>query len=184
MMAMAQPAQAQRAGDKIAGRYICVFNKNMVSRSNTRPKPGARFRPTAAQVKHVYTVALRGFAANMSPQPSSGCKATNPSIDYCEQDQVFTTVQLKISAPAKPGGGVQPAQETPWGIARVSGGGAGSFATAWVIDTGIDFTHPDLNVDPLAAGTSLARHFDAGRPEWSRHSRRRHHCALMTTRSA
>ena len=46
MMAMAQPAQAQRAGDKIAGRYICVFNKNMVSRSNT---PGEAKRAVQSQ---------------------------------------------------------------------------------------------------------------------------------------
>lgn len=43
---------------------------------------------------------------------------------------------------------LQSTQSTPWGIARV--GGAPNYlgsSTAWVIDTGIDFTHPDLNVD-------------------------------------
>jgi len=74
-------------------------------------------------------------------------KANNSNIAYCEQDQVMTTIQYR--AMGKPGGGgtVQPPQETPWGIARVNGGGAGSFKTAWIIDTGLDFGHPDLNTD-------------------------------------
>lgn len=54
-----------------------------------------------------------------------------------------------IQALAKPGGGgtTQPAQITPPGITRVNGGLPGALGTAWVIDTGIDLDHPDLNVD-------------------------------------
>lgn len=55
--------------------------------------------------------------------------------------------------------GPDPDQTTPWGIARV--GGATDFSNsskkAWVIDTGIDFDHPDLNVN-----TSLSRSFAGG----------------------
>jgi subtilisin family serine protease len=51
---------------------------------------------------------------------------------------------------------VQPAQETPWGIARVNGGAAGSFKTAWVIDTGIS-VHPELNFDTKRSRSFLAR---------------------------
>lgn len=35
MVALATPAQAQKAGDKIAGSYICVFNKS-VSRGSAQ----------------------------------------------------------------------------------------------------------------------------------------------------
>jgi subtilisin family serine protease len=57
--------------------------------------------------------------------------------------------------PPKPGDGPKPppppppsaVQTTPWGITRVGGGINGTFATAWVIDSGIHLTHPDLNVD-------------------------------------
>jgi subtilisin family serine protease len=74
-------------------------------------------------------------------------RRNNPSIAYCEQDQIMTAV---VAAKGKPGGGgtTQPGQETPYGIARVNGvadyTGSG---VAWVIDTGIDLAHPDLNVD-------------------------------------
>ncbi|MFX8934004.1 S8 family serine peptidase, partial [Acinetobacter baumannii] len=60
-----------------------------------------------------------------------------------------------VSAQGQPTFNAQ-AEETPWGIARVNGGAAGTFATAWVIDTGIDFSHPDLNAD-LARSKSFVR---------------------------
>lgn len=74
-------------------------------------------------------------------------KAGNPNIAFCEQDQVVTAGPVRAEAKPGGGGGTQPAQQTPWGVTRVNGGGAGTFATAWVIDSGIDLTHPDLNVD-------------------------------------
>jgi hypothetical protein len=38
-------------------------------------------------------------------------------------------------------------QCTPWGITRVGGGLSGAGKRAWIIDTGIDMDHPDLNVN-------------------------------------
>jgi len=38
-------------------------------------------------------------------------------------------------------------QTTPWGITRVGGVQNGVGKKAWVLDTGIDLDHPDLNVD-------------------------------------
>ena len=149
--ALATPAMAQKAGDKIAGSYICVFNDN-VSRGNSQAEAKRSAQAANAQLKHVYSAALRGFAVNASEQGVANMKANNANIAYCEQDQVVTAGPIR--ADAAPSGGTQPLQETPWGIARVNGGAAGTFATAWVIDTGIDFTHPDLNVD-----TARSRNF-------------------------
>ena len=150
------PAHAQKRGDKIAGSYICVFNDN-VSRGNATAEANRSAQAGAAQLKHVYTHALRGFAVNASEQGVANMKANNPNIAYCEQDQVMTTGPIQAAAPPSGGGGVQPAQETPWGIARVNGGGAGTFGTAWVIDTGIDLTHPDLNVDQTRSRNFVER---------------------------
>ncbi|QDP20571.1 S8 family serine peptidase [Sphingomonas xanthus] len=144
LVALAVPAQAQKAGDKIPGSYICVFNKN-VSRGSAEAEARRSVQAEQAQLKHVYSVALRGFAVHASEQGIANMKAKNANIAYCEQDQVVTAGQMK--GMGKPGGGAQPAQETPWGIARVGGGAGGNFATAWVIDSGIDLDHPDLNVD-------------------------------------
>jgi subtilisin family serine protease len=152
VLCVSQAAHAERPGDKIAGSYICVF-KNNVSRGSVQGEANRAAQAEGAQLKHVYTTALRGFAVNASEQGVAHMKANNPNIEYCEQDQVVTAGQFRSMA--APGGSVQPAQETPWGIARVGGGAAGNFATAWIIDTGIDFTHPDLNVDTARSRTFL-----------------------------
>lgn len=143
MVALATPAQAQKAGDKIANSYICVFDAAKVSRGNANAEAQRSVKAAQGQMRHVYSVALRGFAMNAAPQAMENMKRNNPNIAYCEEDQVVTAIQKK------PGGGgtTQPAQATPWGITRVNGGRAGTFATAWVIDTGIQLDHPDLNVD-------------------------------------
>ena len=138
-------AQAQAAGDKIAGSYICVFKKGAVSRGSAQAEANRAAQAGGARVTRVYSVALQGFAANMSAQAVAQMQAANPNIAYCEQDQVASTPPIRIEA--KPGSGGGAVQETPWGIARVNGGGTTSSATAWVIDTGVDLDHPDLNVD-------------------------------------
>jgi subtilisin family serine protease len=148
------PAQAERPGDKIAGSYICVFNNN-VSRGNAQAEANRSVKAAGAQLKHVYSVALRGFAANASEQGIAHMKANNPNIAYCEQDQVVTTGPIQAAAPPTGGGFTIRAQETPWGIARVGGGVGGASGTAWVIDTGIQPDHPDLNVDLTRSRTFL-----------------------------
>ncbi len=150
------PAHAQRAGDKIAGSYICVFKAN-VSRGSAQAEARRSAEAVGARVNHVYSVAIRGFAAILPDQAVEQMQASNPNIAYCEQDQVVTVIPIRAAAKPGGGGGVQPAQLIPWGIGRVNGGGAATepFATAWVIDTGIEFTHPDLNVDTARSKSFL-----------------------------
>ncbi|ALE16976.1 peptidase S8 and S53, subtilisin, kexin, sedolisin [Altererythrobacter epoxidivorans] len=162
LVAMATPAHAEKAGDKIANSYICVFKKGAVSRGNVKAEANRAAQANAAQVKHVYDVVLRGFAVNAAPQAVENMQRNNANIAYCEQDQVVTAIQWQgngLAGKGKPGGGggSQPPQETPWGIARVGGGGAGNFKTAWVIDSGIQLDHPDLNVDVARSASFLSR---------------------------
>jgi subtilisin family serine protease len=140
-------AQAQAAGDLIPDSYICVFNKIDVARGQVQSEANRAAQAHGGRVTHLYTTTLRGFAVHMPAQALARMQAKNPNIAYCEQDQIMAIPPLRIDAKPGGGGGTQPAQQTPWGITRVNGGGAGNFGTAWVIDTGIDFTHPDLNVD-------------------------------------
>ena len=142
--ALATPAQA---GEKIANSYICVLKNDRVAKADVPAKANAAARGHGGSVTHVYDAALRGFAANISEQGMNNMRRNDPSIAYCEQDQVMT---IGATAKGKPGGGgtTQPAQTTPYGIARVNGVASytGS-GVAWIIDTGIDLTHPDLTVD-------------------------------------
>lgn len=144
---IATPAQAA-PGDKIANSWICVFKKDAVAKADVRGRANAAAKGQGGAVTHVYDAALRGFAANISEQGMNAMRRNNPSIAFCEQDQVMSVV---VAAKGKPSGGgsTQPAQTTPAGITRVNGGGANYTGTgvAWIIDTGIDLTHPDLDVD-------------------------------------
>lgn len=71
-------------------------------------------------------------------------------IAYIVQDRVITLGRRGWSKatwnvptePLKPN-----TQKNPWGVRKVGGAGNGSGKVAWVIDSGIDLLHPDLNVD-------------------------------------
>jgi subtilisin family serine protease len=144
-----------KAGDKIAGSYICVFN-GAVASDKVRAEAS---RAAGAGLKHVYAESIRGFSA--SAGSVAQLRSRNPHIAYCEQDQEVEAIQAgpfdfrELGKPSGP----PPAQTVPWGVTRVHGGsgtGAGT-GTAWVIDTGIDLDHPDLNVD-----TGRSRNFSNG----------------------
>lgn len=155
LVALAAPVQAQVAGEKIANSYICVFNANAVSRGQVESEAHRSVKAQGGQVKHVYRVTLQGFNAHMPAQAVERMQAANPNIAYCEQDQIMAAPPIRIEAKPGGGGGTQPAQQLPWGVARVQGGAAGTFGTAWVIDSGIDLTHPDLNVDTARSRSFL-----------------------------
>lgn len=152
---LASPAVAQTQpapGSKIPDQYICVFKQGAVARGAEQAAANKAAMAGGGAASHVYTTAIKGFSARIPAHAIERVKAANPNIDYCEQDQVASLVPIRAEARKPSGGGggkvTQPPQETPWGIARVNGGkSTGPFATAWVIDTGIDPRHPDLFVD-------------------------------------
>lgn len=138
------------AAQKIEGSYICVFNKAAVAKDkvNERAQGAANGN---GQLKHLYRDSIRGFAVETTPQGLAKIKAKDASIAYCEQDQVVRVVQ-------KGGTTSQPAQSLPWGIARVGYRNYTGTGRAFVIDSGVDLDHPDLNVD-----VGLSRSFTSER---------------------
>ena len=91
-----------------------------------------------------YGYTLNGFAAKLN-QRQVEMLERDDRVKYIEQDQMITLGKPSWAG----GGGGDPVsgQETPWGITRVNGGFSGAGKTAWIIDSGIDLDHPDLNVD-------------------------------------
>ena len=100
---------------------------------------------------------INGFSAKLTEKQVNLLK-NDSRIKSIEQDQMITLSPIKIFK-GKPGGGsgTPPAQETPWGITRVGGGAYNGSATAWIIDSGIDLDHPDLNVDTGRSKSFLRR---------------------------
>ena len=169
------PALAEKTGDPIANSYICVFKSSAVTKADVGAKADRAVRDNGGKLKHVYREAVRGFAADIGKANVDNLKARNSEIAFCEQDRVISVIPLDENGIVYPlDGGVgankgqdgqrppppppptPPAQQTPWGVERVGGGINGTYATAWVIDTGIDFTHPDLNVDTVRSRSFIA----------------------------
>lgn len=110
------------------------------------------------QVEHVYGTALKGFSVKIAPGQLKKLQV-DPSVGYIEEDQIVSLIEPLVKPlKGKPGGGggtTSPAQSTPWGISRVGGPADGTGKTAWIIDSGIDLNHPDLNVDVANSRTFL-----------------------------
>lgn len=99
----------------------------------------------------VYSAAIQGFAVKMSESEVATLEK-NPNVKGIWPDMMF------ILARPSPTPTPLPAEVTPPGITRVGGGATYTGGKkAWIIDTGIDMDHPDLNVDKTAGKTFVAR---------------------------
>ncbi|MEL7832676.1 S8 family serine peptidase [Fodinibius sp. Rm-B-1B1-1] len=145
----------------IDGQYIVVFKdkdsqgkaigSDISKVKDIRNKMFSDYSIKKESVLGEYNVALKGFAAHLSESQLADLR-NDDRVDYIEKDQMFTLAPPGACSPwpgcrDDDGGGDDGSnQVTPWGIDRV-GGATASNGTAWVIDTGIDLDHPDLNVD-------------------------------------
>ena len=151
----------QTAGERIPNHYIVVLKDKSVT-SNEVPSL-AEARAQGVVLRHVYEHSIRGFAIMVPNEKALDAILRNPSVDYVQPD-------VKVKAFS---------QTLPTGVNRVdgdlsatkSGDGTGSVdVDIAVLDTGIDLSHPDLNVykhttfvsgtstgnDDMGHGTSVA----------------------------
>jgi hypothetical protein len=85
--------------------------------------------------------AAPGFTAAI-PEARLSRIVGDPRVAIVEKDYIVTLDLPRVNARPPSGGG---SQSTPWGITRVGGAGDGTGKTAWIIDSGIDLNHTDLN---------------------------------------
>ena len=91
----------------------------------------------------VYGNALRGITVKLAKEEAAQLQS-NENVAGVYPDMIVTFGLPAALAKPTP---VQPAETTPWGITRIGSSSDGTGKTAWIIDTGIDLDHPDLNVD-------------------------------------
>ncbi|GER00584.1 hypothetical protein JCM17845_12070 [Iodidimonas gelatinilytica] len=162
-MALAQegerPVQYGISADlqqKVDGNYIFVLNDEIPA---NRVRGVVRRMAARAGVKvgHIYEHSIKGFSAKM-PAETAAAMEEDPMVSYYTHDGVAFLSDTEVGTAATGDVSAQ-AQSTPWGITRVGGPADGSNLGkyAFVIDTGIDMDHPDLNV-----ATSLSRNFVSG----------------------
>ena len=151
------PAQSEGA---IAGQYICVFDSNVIRRGQVVAAANRAANANGGNVLYTYRNSINGFATRASARGVQNMQRANPWISYCVQDEVVTLAPPPGRGGGGGGGGGSDPQTTPWGIDRVGGAvnASGLSRRAWILDSGIDLDHPDLNVD-----TSRSRDFTGSR---------------------
>jgi subtilisin family serine protease len=122
--------------DRIPGSYIIVLKK-LAGHVPDVANDMARLHGFG--IKHVYEDALQGFSADISDERVKEL-LNDPRIDYIEPDQAVHTCT----------------QTLDWGVSAIGGdssstiSGNGQDAVSgvriYIIDTGIQTNHPDLNV--------------------------------------
>lgn len=111
--------------------------------------------------EYTYYKGVFGFAGELTDAQVKAMKL-DPRVKSVEPDRYVMLAPPPGKGPNKDngdGGGETASQTTPWGITKIGGGvSAPTGVKAWIIDTGVDQDHPDLNVN-----TSLSRSFLSGR---------------------
>lgn len=153
----------KRNGQIIDGEYIVVFKdlkeKNL-SKANRAKKNDERIRQIvtdnnikSSDIISTYKYSLGGFSAKLSAE-QVGSLAGDDRVEFIEENKIvilsppkatnsFWCIYFGIGCDY---GGGDP-QVTPYGITRVGGAASGAGLRAWVIDSGVDLDHNDLNVD-------------------------------------
>ncbi|HZJ04820.1 MAG TPA: S8 family serine peptidase [Nocardioidaceae bacterium] len=131
----ASPTVADPDRDAAVDNYIVVLADNAVS-SRLASVHDARF---GIDVGHVYNAALRGYAARMTPAVAD-LIALDPAVKWVQEDNpVSTTAQSTPTGISRSEADVSP-------TARINGVDERVNVDVAVIDTGVDLTHPDINV--------------------------------------
>lgn len=151
------PVAAQQAGDPVPDTFICTFVPGPLSVTYEANRAAQQ---AGGQLIHTYSSAINGFAIQLPKPALDRMVENNLAISDCvqslyvrlpdgESDTAARGAQGKPDGGGggKPGGGggSSGGQTVPWGVALV--GSETSTKTAWVVDTGVDLDHPDLNVD-------------------------------------
>lgn len=159
------PQSEQQNGLKSAslnGKYIVVLNDDAAIALSDIWSRNLKVREKAfgllkkhgitGEIEEVYETALQGFTIRMAPGQVKKL-GSDAEVKWVEEDQIISLSPIEING--KPGPKDPPVQSVPWGITRVGGGTTASTHTAWIIDSGIDLDHPDLNVDTQRSVTFL-----------------------------
>lgn len=128
--------------DVLAGQYIVSLRGDTSTQANARANVQSEARSLVdtfgGEVEQVYAAAFRGFALSATEEQARQLAASG-DVEYVEADGVARGATDQSNPPS-------------WGLDRVDGvmddnyasSGDGSGVTAYVLDTGVDMSHPDF----------------------------------------
>lgn len=119
-------------------------------------------------VKNYYSHAVSGFSIKADDSEIAKLKKDS-RVKFVEQDRrikldPYTTTDAPLPSADKNKNGATTSAAgdyVPYGITRVGGSVSGVGEYAWVIDTGIDLDHPDLNVNSNYSETFVSGTYSA-----------------------
>jgi subtilisin family serine protease len=124
-------------GARAATAYLVTFRDDVTNVAGVASEMATR---GGFALDHVRLHAARGFTAHIPPAFVNEVR-NDPRVLIFEPDGVVSLDLPRQTA--KPGGGS--GQQISYGLTRVGGSVDATGKTAWIIDTGIDLDHPDLN---------------------------------------
>ncbi len=107
-----------------------------------------------SKITKSFSFALNGFVTENLTDNELETLRKDPRVDFIEQNYKAETL-ISYTKSSENVSMAMSSQTTPWGITRVGGSvdGTNLSASAWVIDSGIDLDHEDLNVDVASSVT-------------------------------
>jgi subtilisin family serine protease len=153
-----------RAGavEDMGAKYPDNYTKAQEAMATQTKKILADAKISDAEIVSVYSRSLNGATLKLSKEQVEVLRKKK-EVAYVEQDRIVTFAPPCGSPNGGPcdepdptdpgdGDGGSSNQDTPYGITRVNG--VANYTgnnVAWILDSGVDLDHPDLNVDASRA---------------------------------
>ncbi|EAT76775.1 hypothetical protein HBI56_235280 [Parastagonospora nodorum] len=157
-LTFAAPAPlAPRDGTPIPGQYIVKFKSNALLEHSILNLINDLFQDATqkAYVKHIYNIgSFAGFAVTTTDSAAQQIRL-NPNVELVEQDRVIQIELEHVEEIVQRSPVTQYTTSSTWGLGRLSSKAtnsgryvydstAGAGICAYVIDTGIETTHPEF----------------------------------------
>lgn len=145
VMSESQPFSQMNADISDVQNRCIVRLDNAIDHDQVTGIANALSRRAGSTIKHIYKHSIRGFTINLPCSAAGKAFGRDGNVISLTPDSIM---QISKGKPVKGGeDSVTPPQQVSYGTTKVGGAKDGTGLTAWVIDTGIDLDHPDLNVD-------------------------------------